>query len=537
MGGTSRAGGLRIEHPETVRIDGELGGDRRRRSGGAAHEPALNAQEIELKSALKTADLELVDAFTLVAPEETREAGAPAAPPRRGGTPGPTRVQLDLEADQYAVLLLERDGVFTWRLPAQAIAHGRRRRSGKTTDGREQRTVVFDLDAPLAPAAKGRRRRGPVRDFLFGRLRAVVLRFTAKALTRITTAQLEKDLHESLVWIGARDPGEWRACAPEEVQVRADDRPRALLLVHGTFSSTRGSFRALATTDEGRALLDRALALYSVVLGFDHKTLSLRPDENAAALIGHLAAVPWPKRPAVDVVCFSRGGLVTRSFLRGLSASGFQADVERAVFVGCTNGGTKLADPENWHRLIDLYTNLGLAACKLGGLFAATAIPAAVLSEVLEGVSKLVKYLAVEAVTEGGVPGLAAMQPGGEFLRSLAQPLAGAANPECRVVASSFDLAWGRANVEDGATSLTRELMLHLADGFSDQLMATANDLVVHTESMSALGENPVVERLALGQSERVHHLCYFATAAVARRLAEWLTPDGPSGSDGTGAR
>jgi hypothetical protein len=32
------------------------------------------------------------------------------------------------------------------------------------------------------------------------------------------------------------------------------------------------------------------------------------------------------------------------------------------VFIGCTNSGTALANPENWKAFLDLYTNLAVVA-------------------------------------------------------------------------------------------------------------------------------------------------------------------------------
>ncbi|NIR37557.1 MAG: hypothetical protein GWN07_16760, partial [Actinobacteria bacterium] len=98
-----------------------------------------------------------------------------------------------------------------------------------------------------------------------------------------------------------------------------------------------------------------ALARYDAVLGFDHRTLGVDPLENAEELLAELTRLP-AGGIVFDAVCHSRGGLVLRSLIEHLlPASGLDTRFERAVFVGSTNGGTALADRENWHRLIDLY--------------------------------------------------------------------------------------------------------------------------------------------------------------------------------------
>src|SRR6478752_4021591 len=69
-------------------------------------------------AALRDADLDLVQTVDLT-PRPTRELGAPAAP-------GTVRVEVDVTADHDAVVLLERDGVYSWHLPVDV---GERTRS------------------------------------------------------------------------------------------------------------------------------------------------------------------------------------------------------------------------------------------------------------------------------------------------------------------------------------------------------------------------------------------------------------------------
>ena len=62
--------------------------------------------------------------------------------------------------------------------------------------------------------------------------------------------------------------------------------------VHGTFDSTVGAFGALAATEAGRDFLTQALGDYDAVIGFDHRTLSVDPLENARELADRADAVP-----------------------------------------------------------------------------------------------------------------------------------------------------------------------------------------------------------------------------------------------------
>ena len=75
-----------------------------------------------------------------------------------------------------------------------------------------------------------------------------------------------------------------------------------LLLLHGTFSSTAASFHHLLASREWADLWS---AYDGRILGFDHRSLSRSPADNALELIGHL-----PQGATVHLLSHSRGGLV-----------------------------------------------------------------------------------------------------------------------------------------------------------------------------------------------------------------------------------
>src|SRR6185295_16367064 len=102
--------------------------------------------------------------------------------------------------------------------------------------------------------------------------------------------------------------------SPELLRRSARMPPHVLLLVHGTFSSTRGSFAALANHESGRALLSAATNVYDAVLGYDHRTLSLGAADNARDLAARLGAMNLAPNTRLDAVAYSRRGLVYRVF-------------------------------------------------------------------------------------------------------------------------------------------------------------------------------------------------------------------------------
>ena len=125
---------------------------------------------------------------------------------------------------------------------------------------------------------------------------------------------------------------------------------------------------------------------YDAIIGYDHRTLSETPVKNAADLLQALKSVKWPIPPHVDAVAHSRGGLVFRSLVEFLlPVDPWQAHFNRAVFVGCTNSGTELANPDNWHALLDIYTNIGVAGARALGIVPQVTFASKVLAEMIRG--------------------------------------------------------------------------------------------------------------------------------------------------------
>ncbi|MFF0532942.1 hypothetical protein ACFYT3_31805 [Nocardia amikacinitolerans] len=227
---------------------------------------------------------------------------------------------------------------------------------------------------------------------MIGRVRAYVFKFAAKVVAGKAIAFLERDVRRGLVAIESAEFSGWRPVDGLADIALPTDRPaRLLLLVHGAFSSTVGSFGALVATPEGRHFLESALSSYDAVLGFDHPTLSLDPLENASDILHRLATADAAVPPTIDVLCYSRGGLVARSLIEQLlPSSSWRANPGRVVFVAATNGGTALAEPQNWHDFVDLYMNLAAACARAVGLISGAAPMAEVVKGLIESVGAFV---------------------------------------------------------------------------------------------------------------------------------------------------
>jgi hypothetical protein len=112
---------------------------------------------------------------------------------------------------------------------------------------------------------------------------------------------------------------------------RPAGKGRILLFIHGTFSKNEMFLEELSQTDPGKQLLAKVQDKknYQQVLAFDHATLSVSPVLNAM----DLGRVFEGSEADVDVICHSRGGLVTRWWLENYDLR--TGGTSRAVMGSC----------------------------------------------------------------------------------------------------------------------------------------------------------------------------------------------------------
>jgi hypothetical protein len=510
--------GTRIRHPagEKVeeRLDTALPGPTARRRAGVAEDDTGAAALLQGLSA--DPNVSLHDAFAL----------APAPAERRAEAGVPTEVEVEVGEAERAALLLERDGVYEWRLPEDREGQVRRR-SGETAG---RRRLLFRLDAPAAPARRGGAPRRGLIEFVSGqvadRLRAYVIKFVARTTVSGAARFLERNVKPGLVVMADDDPENWRVAPDQPSIALPHDRPaRLLLFIHGTFSSTYGGFGALAVMPEGKEFLDAARKRYDAILAFDHATLSESPEANAAAILEALQKLSPRPGSVVDIVAHSRGGLVARVLVeRLLEPAGWPVKPEKVVFVGSTNGGTALADRENWKSLLDLYTNLAVAAGRGLAIFDAGAA-SGVITESVKTLGAFVQAIVDAGVTEDMTPGIAAMSPTGAFVRTLNGALTKPDAFNVRYYAIGSDFESKLFDRDDAPKTLPVKLMRALADFGVDSLMKESNDLVVDTEAMTQFGprDSRLAASLSWAANAVIFHTNYFAQPAVLKALRAWL--------------
>jgi hypothetical protein len=308
---------------------------------------------------------------------------------------------------------------------------------------------------------------------------------------------------------------------PLQTLPRTASGATSLVLIHGTFSNTAGSFGRLWSHHP-----DRVQTLFSTygdrVFALDHPTLSVSPIANAITLANAL-----PPRARLHLLTHSRGGLVAEVLARVCGAasetfetfsassaaekrqlrelakivSGKGIAVDRLVRVACPARGTLLASGR-----LDAYLSVVKWATELAG------IPTA------PHFVELLAEIARRRTDPEELPGLAAQIPDSplvQWLHSSGRALPG----DLRVVAGDID--------GDSVTSWVKTL---IADAF----FWTDHDLVVQTRSM--YGGSPRNEAtFLLDEGGRVSHFNYFSNDHTAGAIVNALVQDHPPAFAGIG--
>ncbi len=298
---------------------------------------------------------------------------------------------------------------------------------------------------------------------------------------------------------------------------------RILLFVHGTFSNNDNIFEKIQSKTGGNKFLTEALKKYDQILAFDHRTLGVSPMLNA----NELARFLDDSDAEVDVICHSRGGLVTRWWAEVFDKK--MTRKVRIVFVASPMAGTSLASPHNIRESMNLLANYSRAVARFGkgASFVAGACPLFTVATVLfESVSSVTRVMAKTPVADAAialVPGLDAMSRVGNNheLIALQKEVPIRSDHEYFAVKANFettDVGWkfwrafrsGKERIKNAAADFV----------FQDE-----NDLVVDCTSMADITPNALKSKniLDFGETSVVHHTNYFEQDDVNKRLGEWL--------------
>jgi hypothetical protein len=414
---------------------------------------------------------------------------------------GPNEVQFVLYADEDGILSLHIPKV-TARgkaLPSRASSTSRlytyrihmRRATGRGLTGGQTRGIVGVLAHKLIKVIVGRALKGVAH---MGEYAAV--KFWEDK------ARSAQGFHAGGLSQFLGDPPtsftDWKSLAGK----------RALLMIHGTTSSTHGAFDGLNLF---REMADRFWSAYDGrVLGFNHHTLSKRVVENVMEFYAALAANSGSYE--FDVITHSRGGLLARALVEladdeisDLSGTAWRRPANlgvrfrRVVFVGTPNAGTDLADPKNLPSTLDRIAN------------AIHMLPDAPLTFALGAVFAVAAYVSETGLD--ALPGLVDQAPASRFLTKLNAP-------KC----PSIDVQ-GYFGIEaefhpDGGIAAAM-----LDKGVDRLFRGNANDIVVPTLGVSqvASAKLPPLQVKQYGLADHVHHTSFFRHLPTWEYIAESL--------------
>jgi CHAT domain-containing protein/pimeloyl-ACP methyl ester carboxylesterase len=369
------------------------------------------------------------------------------------------------------------------------------------------------------------------RELLGGRVVDAYQGGAAWAGAKVLTWAIERRLEREpglYAWIGD-EPASAELLGTARADFHSDwlpDQP-VLVFIHGTGSSSRGSFGELGRPDAVRDWQPLRAKFGRHIYGFEHYTFSQSPIENALALVRAL-----PAGARLNLVTHSRGGLVGELLcLAGLDAGlveefkrndeRFQAAdeedrrhllelarllvqkgfrIERYVRVACPAQGTLLAASH-----IDAFLS---ALLHLIGL-----VPGVAGTPLYAVVKRIVLEIAKSRTDPQLVPGIEAMLP-----QSPLTALIGRARPK-----DGTQIAVIAGDTEGGG------LLKRLGVFLTDYLLFEEenNDLVVDTDSMFG-GLARERARYIFDQGDDVSHFRYFANAHTRRVLQSWLTHEQP---------
>jgi len=301
-----------------------------------------------------------------------------------------------------------------------------------------------------------------------------------------------------------------------------------LLFLHGTASTTDGSFGALWEGGANARIHDLFTAYQGQVLAFQHRTLSQSPIENALELVQALtnALPPGTQGTRLHLVSHSRGGLVGELLCRGmregrepfdeidfelfaapererdrqaltqlrelLTTQQFQ--IERFLRVACPARGTTLADGRLDRYLSILVNVLGLT-------------PGLGTNPVYDAVSSLLLAVVKKRTEPRELPGLEAMMPVSPTVRMLNRP-------DLRTRADLHVLGGDIAG-----KGLWNRLKVFVTDLFYRE----DHDLVVNTPAMFGGAERLAGVSYWIDEGANVDHFRYFRNPDTAARLVTGL--------------
>ena len=364
----------------------------------------------------------------------------------------------------------------------------------------------------------------------------------AKGVARVAVRKVEDQLVEgtleqTLAQLNAGDPdcSGWLFPFGDDLKLKLDGQvkdPKTLavtepylLFIHGTASSSDGSFGKLAGTEEWKQLrADYGQRIYA----FEHRSLSVSPIKNALDLLNVL-----PEGATLHLVSHSRGGLVGELLcLSGVAREQVQFENLLAVYEKASDDGpdAQAARKNERELLSQFWEALGRkrlrierfvrVACPARGttwlannldyffsalLHAIELVPGLNENPIYDFIKMTMTTLVKLRANPAELPGLEAMMPSSPLIGFLNQP---GLNTDADLAVIAGDSAIGGSVSGSLLTLLTNTVLWE------------KNDWVVNTRAMDGGLKRQEQAWRFFDEGSDVNHFSYFFNADTRRRLA-----------------
>lgn len=291
-----------------------------------------------------------------------------------------------------------------------------------------------------------------------------------------------------------------------------------LIFLHGTFSSTQGSFGKLK-----KSVWETLSQQYGErIYGLEHHTLSVSPIQNALDLVKIL-----PKGARLHLVSHSRGGLIGELLCRSGIHEGEDPFDQLDFNLGHTKEIQELLEQlsaELKHKEIKINRFVRVAGAAGGTTLAS---------------GRLDRWLEVMVNVIGKVTGASATVAYGVITDLLLDLKKQSANAEampgvaCLVPTSPMVRMLNRSDIElDADLSVIAgdtqgdEILKRVAIFFTDLFFFEDHDLVVHTRSMYGGAKRVEEARYFFHKGADINHFKYFSNSKTADHIQAALTQD-----------
>ena len=303
---------------------------------------------------------------------------------------------------------------------------------------------------------------------------------------------------------------------PDE-NLRPVSTGQIILIVHGTFSESQAIFSQFADPKNtaGNALLARAATHYNQILAFDHPTMSVSPMLNAVDLARRLRDT----NADIDVICHSRGGLVTRWWLEAFDRP---AGKRRVVLVGCPLEGTSLASPPRLRSVLSWFSNLNKFIARGTSLIPFMTVVSC-LARLTATVTSVAAQTPIVDAAMAMIPGLAAMS---RIDNNLELGRLNGVLPD----SLNYFVMKSRFKPSDPGWKFWEYFVDQPLQRAAHSLFPGDNDLVVDTASMTVLQTAPQTtgrkvteigpkQVYDFGETSSIYHTNYFSQPQTATKI------------------